>query len=142
MTLNQLFLPIQKTLNICPASWPVVAPVARSRRTNQMPLAFPIHTANQFPTGQARAPHQFPACHGPAFPDCVSLFENLKNLQSNHLSIEQGSGITAATCENICLAALRTAYSSIKCRQARPRPMVLPASRFRVVTPEKRFFHA
>lgn len=95
MTLNQLFLPIQKTLNICPAGWPKISTVAGSRRTNQVPLALPIHTANQSPTGQARAPHQFPACHGPAFPDCASLFENLKNVQNKFpLSIEQGSGIS------------------------------------------------
>lgn len=102
MTLNQLFLPVQKTLNICPASWPIVPSIARSRRTNQMPLALPIHTANQSTTGQARAVHQFPACHSPTFPDCASLFEDLKNVQNKFpLSIEQGSGTTAATCENI-----------------------------------------
>ncbi|WP_337465866.1 hypothetical protein [Megasphaera sp.] len=94
MTLNQLFLPIQKTLNICPAGWPKISTVAESRRTNQVPLALPIHTANQSPTGQARAVHQFFRGHGPVFADCASLFENLKNLQSNHLSIEQGSGIS------------------------------------------------
>jgi hypothetical protein len=82
MTLNQLFLPIQKTLNICPVDWPIITAVAGSRGTNQMPFPFPVDPANQFPTGQARAPHQFPACHGPAFPDCASLFENLKNIQN------------------------------------------------------------
>ena len=82
MTLNQLFLPIQKTLNICPASRPIIAAVAGSRRTNQMPLAFPIYPANQSPTGQARAPHQFFRGHGPVFADRASLFENLKNVQN------------------------------------------------------------
>ena len=57
MTLNQLFLPVQKTLNICPAGWPKVTAVARGRRTNEVPLPFPIDPANQFPTGQTSAPH-------------------------------------------------------------------------------------
>lgn len=65
-----------------------------------MPFALPIHTANQSPTGQARAPHQFLRGHGPVFTDRASLFENLKDVQII-TPIEQGSGITAATCENI-----------------------------------------
>ena len=125
MTLNQLFLPIQKTLNICPAVWPIIAAIAGSRRTNEVPLPFPVDPANQSPTGQARAVHQFFRGHGPVFADRACLFQNLKNLQNNPPLIEQGSGISRYL-RKYMIASLRTARFFVKCRQAMSAPLDLP----------------
>lgn len=51
------------------------------------------------------------------FADRASLFENLKDVQII-TPIEQGSGITAATCKKYDLPPLRTANVPVKCRQA------------------------
>ena len=117
MAFDKLLLPVQKMLNICLAGWPIITAVAGSRGTDEMFLALPIHTANQSPPGQSCTVHQFFRGHGPVFADRASLFENLKDVQII-TPIEQGSGITAATCKKYDLPPLRTAHVPVKCRQA------------------------